>query len=120
HFPISSPTMATAKHVVGIIVGILVIACFVLSLIDTFTDSSTGKVYYGIATINGIATGNKAKPSNESDYKIKLKDWMHAALAVVVFCVFAFTDENIVQCLYPSRETNIQNMYKALPLVVSA
>ncbi|GLJ42801.1 hypothetical protein SUGI_0887470 [Cryptomeria japonica] len=108
------------KVVIGIIVGILGIACFVLLLVDTFTDSSTGKVHYGIATSNGLATGSKVKPSNESNYKITLKDLFHAALAVVVFAVMALTDQNIVQCLYPSAESNIKKMYKALPVVVSA
>ncbi|GLJ42810.1 hypothetical protein SUGI_0887650 [Cryptomeria japonica] len=41
------------KALVGIAVGILGIACFVLSFVDTFTDSSTGKLHYGIATLNG-------------------------------------------------------------------
>ncbi|GLJ42820.1 hypothetical protein SUGI_0887750 [Cryptomeria japonica] len=74
------------KVLVGIAVGILGIACFILSLVDTFTDSSTGKVHYGIATLNGLATGSKVKPSNESNYKITLKDLFHAALAVCRVC----------------------------------
>ncbi|XP_057846977.2 protein DMP3-like [Cryptomeria japonica] len=108
------------KVLVSIAVGILGIACFILSLVDTFTDSSTGKVHYGIATLNGLATGSKVKPSNESNYKITLKDLFHATLAVVVFAVMALTDQNIVQCLYPSAESNIRKMYKAIPIVVSA
>ncbi|XP_057846984.1 protein DMP3-like [Cryptomeria japonica] len=89
-------------------------------LVGIAVDSSTGKVHYGIATLNGLATGSKVKPSNESNYKIKLKDLFHAALAVVVFIVMALTDQNIVQCLYPSAESNIKKIYKALPVVVSA
>ncbi|GLJ42837.1 hypothetical protein SUGI_0887990 [Cryptomeria japonica] len=58
------------KYLVGVVVGILAIACFFFSLVDTFTDASTGKVYYGIATIKGLTTGNEIKPSNESEYKI--------------------------------------------------
>ncbi|GLJ42825.1 hypothetical protein SUGI_0887840 [Cryptomeria japonica] len=56
------------KYLVGVVVGILGIACFFFSLVDTFTDASTGKVYYGIATIKGLTTGNQIKPSNESEY----------------------------------------------------
>ncbi|GLJ42819.1 hypothetical protein SUGI_0887740 [Cryptomeria japonica] len=108
------------KVLVGIAVGILGIACLVFSLVDTFTDSSTGKVHYGIATLNVLVTGSKVKPSNESNYKLKLKDLLHAILAVVVFSVMALTDQNIVQCLYPSPESNIEKMYKVLPVVVSA
>ncbi|GLJ42811.1 hypothetical protein SUGI_0887660 [Cryptomeria japonica] len=108
------------KVLVGIAVGILGIACFVLSLVDTFTDSYTGKVHYGIATLNGLATVSKLKPSNLSNYKITLKGLFHAALAVAVFVVMALTDQNIVQCLYPSAESNIKKMYKALPVVMNA
>ncbi|KAH9306283.1 hypothetical protein KI387_010687, partial [Taxus chinensis] len=108
------------KIFVGVMVGILGIACFILSLIDTFTDDSTGEVHYGIATINGIATGTKNKPCNESEYRIKLKDFVHAAVAVLVFAVMALTDQNVVQCLYPSEENNIKKMYQALLVAVGA
>ncbi|GLJ42831.1 hypothetical protein SUGI_0887930 [Cryptomeria japonica] len=91
------------KYSVGVVVGILGIACFFFSLVDTFTDASTGKVYYGIATVKGLATGNEIKPSNESEYKIKSKDLVHAAMAVFVFCVIALTDQKVVHCLYPSE-----------------
>uniref|UniRef100_A0A0D6QRF5 Uncharacterized protein n=1 Tax=Araucaria cunninghamii TaxID=56994 RepID=A0A0D6QRF5_ARACU len=107
------------KVLVAVVVAILGIACFVLSLVDTFTDSSTGKVSYGIATINGIATTSKVKPSNASDYKITWKDFLHASLAVVVFAVMALTDQNVVQCLYPSAESNINKVLQALPIALS-
>ncbi|GLJ42840.1 hypothetical protein SUGI_0888020 [Cryptomeria japonica] len=108
------------KYLVGVIVGILGIACFFFSLVDTFTDASTGKVHYGIATINGLATGNGIKPSNLSEYKIKPKDFVYAAMAVLVFCVIALTDQNVVHCLYPSEEENIQKVYQALLVALGA
>uniref|UniRef100_A0A0C9RT25 TSA: Wollemia nobilis Ref_Wollemi_Transcript_14239_971 transcribed RNA sequence n=1 Tax=Wollemia nobilis TaxID=56998 RepID=A0A0C9RT25_9CONI len=107
------------KALVAVAVAILGIACFVLSFVDTFTDSSTGKVYYGIATINGIATTSKVKPSNASDYKIKWKDFLHASLAVLVFAVMALTNQNVVQCLYPSAETNVKKVFQVLPIALS-
>ena len=108
------------KYLVGVVVGILGITCIFLSLMDTFTDASTGKVHYGIATINGIASTNGIKPSNESEYQIKSKDLVHAAMAVLVFLLIALTDQTVVHCLYPSEEDNIQKVYQALLVAVGA
>ncbi|XP_057870602.1 protein DMP6-like [Cryptomeria japonica] len=71
------------KYLVGVVVGILAIACFFFSLVDTFTDAST-------------------------------------AIAVLVFCVKALTDQNVVHCLYPSEEANIQKIYQALLVALGA
>ncbi|GLJ42832.1 hypothetical protein SUGI_0887940 [Cryptomeria japonica] len=116
----SQECQTSDKYLVGVVVAILGIACFFFSLVDTFTDASTGKVYYGIATVKGLATGNEIKPSIESDYKIKSKDLVHAAMAVLVFCVIALTDQNVVHCLYPSEEANIQKIYQALLVALGA
>jgi hypothetical protein len=111
------------KVLVGICVGILGIVCFVLSFSDTFTDSD-GKVHYGIATKSGIATigsgKSKVKPSNVSNYKLTLKDFLVAGLAVLLFAVVSLTDKNVVQCLYPSAQSSINKWIQALPVVVSA
>ncbi|GLJ42822.1 hypothetical protein SUGI_0887800 [Cryptomeria japonica] len=108
-----------SNHIlVGVVLGILGILCFVISLTDTFKDASTGKVHCGIATINGIATGNKVKPANKSEYRLKMKDLVHAAVALVVFSVMALTNQNIVLCLYPSAQSSINKVLQAVPIVV--
>ncbi|GLJ42798.1 hypothetical protein SUGI_0887430 [Cryptomeria japonica] len=113
------------KILVACLLGILAIASFILSLTDTFKDDSTGKVqvHYGIATKSGLVTiassKNKIKPPMENDYKLKFMDLVHSSLAVVVFAVLALTDKNIVNCLYPSAEDNINKILQALPPIVS-
>ncbi|GLJ42821.1 hypothetical protein SUGI_0887760 [Cryptomeria japonica] len=111
-------TLSSASNITKILpTGILFVFQALSNLLSDNGDcQKSNKVLVGIA----VATGSKVKPSNESNYKIKLKDLFHAALAVVVFIVMALTDQNIVQCLYPSAESNIKKIYKALPVVVSA
>ncbi|XP_059067407.1 protein DMP2-like [Cryptomeria japonica] len=81
-------------------------------------NASTGKVHCGISTINGIATCNKVKLGKKSDYRLKVNDLMHAAVALVVFTVMALTNQNIVQCLYPSAQSNINKVLQVVPIVV--
>lgn len=111
-----------SKISVGVCLGILGMVCFLLSFFDTFKDSN-GKVHYGIATTSGMMTvssrKNKVKPSNETDYKLELKDFLGAVLAVVVFAVVSLTDKNVVQCLYPSAQSRINKWIQALPVAVS-
>lgn len=110
------------KILVGICLGILGVVCFILSFSDTFIGSD-GKVHYGIATKSGLATigsgKSKVKPLNESDYQLRLKDFLVAGLAVLVFAVVSLTDKNVVQCLYPSAQSSIHKWVQALPLAVS-
>jgi len=107
------------KILLGICLGILGIVCFILAFTDTFTDKN-GNVHYGIATRSGLVTiGSKAKPSNESDYKVGLKDFLAAGLAVMVFAFVSLSDKNVVQCLYPSAQSSIHKWVQVLPLAVS-
>jgi len=109
------------KILVGVCLGILGIVCFLLSFFDTFKDGN-GKVHYGIATTSGLTTvssgKNKVKPSNETDYKLELKDFLGAVVAVLVFAVVSLTDKNVVQCLYPSAQSRINKWVQALPVAV--
>lgn len=107
------------KILVAICLGILGIVRFILSFTDTFTDEN-GEVHYGIATRSGLVTiGSIAKPSNESDYKVGLKDFLAAGLAVLVFAVVSLTDKNVVQCLYPSAQSSIHKWVQALPVAMT-
>ncbi|GKB26884.1 DMP2-like protein, partial [Tanacetum coccineum] len=55
-----------------------------------------------------------------SKYKLRMGDFVHAAFTVVVFAVVALLDNNTVECLYPSFETNEKMLMMTVPPVIGA
>ncbi|XP_072989743.1 protein DMP3-like [Typha latifolia] len=80
-----------------------------------FTDSCRlpdGRVLHGLATPRGMwlfdeyEGGGAAapRPGDLAKYRIRLVDFVHAALSVLVFTAVAMRDKNVVGCFYPAPE----------------
>lgn len=86
----------------------------------TFTDSfrtSTGRLYYGLATFGGIWTfnGGRKKPNMPSDYRLRWADLFHALLSLIAFLAFAGSHSDVVGCYYPAMPRKVINI---VPLVI--
>ncbi|CAO2836784.1 unnamed protein product [Amaranthus hypochondriacus] len=114
----------------------LIIICALTCFLSSFTDSfvgPTGKLFYGIATPNGLYVINairweddeqeirrEAKDMNK--FSVKFIDFVHAFLSLVVFLVFAINDPYVFKCFLGNLEDNqwINTLILNLPLGVGA
>ncbi|KAF7105465.1 hypothetical protein CFC21_106274 [Triticum aestivum] len=106
----------------------LVIALATSCVFFAFTDSvvHNGKVYYGIATYEGLNVFNISSKDQETEFKsmkseldkrhLKKQDFVHAFLTVVVFLTMAFSDVGLQNCFFPKAGTDAQQLLKNLPL----
>ncbi|MQL94666.1 hypothetical protein Taro_027327 [Colocasia esculenta] len=105
--------------------GILLVLCGFSCSFSCFTDSysgADGKVYYGIVTAKGLLPfwDPNAASTDFSKYKLRLGDFVHAALSLVVFAVVSLLDSNTVSCYYPTFEKNEKVLLMVLPPVIGA
>ncbi|KAJ6817076.1 uncharacterized protein M6B38_413070 [Iris pallida] len=103
--------------------GILLVLCGFSCCFSSFTDSYTGsdgRLYYGIVTKDGLwsFSDRDAKEEDLSKYKLRLGDFAHAALSLLVFAVVSLLDSDTVDCFYPSLEVNKKVLLMVLPTVV--
>ncbi|KAF7112038.1 hypothetical protein CFC21_111976 [Triticum aestivum] len=106
----------------------LVIVLAASCVFFAFTDSiiHKGKVYYGIATIDGMNIFNISRDDQKKEFEgleselkkrhIKKQDFSHAFLTVVVFLTMAFSDVGLQNCFFPKAGTDAQQLLKNLPL----
>lgn len=100
------------------------------SFLACFTDTvkaSDGRVYHGLATFTGLWLFDHPEPDPSSSsssglpdlskYKVRLLDWVHALLSVLVFCSVALRDKNVVTCFYgPKPEHETQEVLNIVPV----
>ncbi|XP_026655802.2 protein DMP2, partial [Phoenix dactylifera] len=103
--------------------GVLLAVCGFSCCFSSFTDSyigSDGKVYYGLATKDGLWSFSDPNAGSKdlSKYKLRFGDFVHAFLSLVVFSVIALLDDNTVSCFYPSFELEEKTLLMVLPTVV--
>lgn len=104
------------RWLMGFFLAISAASCIFFAFTDSFR-TSTGRLYYGVATFRGIWTfnGGQKKPLIPSDYRLRWTDLFHASLSLIAFLTFAALHIDVVQCYYhklPRRVTN------TVPLVV--
>lgn len=124
-FNVLSPAFTNEGHcqkVNKIITACLLAFCALSCYFSTFTDSfrvEDGKLYYGIATKNGLwiffGALNKTSPVDLSAYRLRFADFVHAVLSVVVFATVALMNTNIAHCFYPSLSNDKKALVMALP-----
>ncbi|XP_010277272.1 PREDICTED: uncharacterized protein LOC104611772 [Nelumbo nucifera] len=100
----------------------LAASCFLACFTDSF-KAQDGKVYHGIATRKGMwlfdyAGSSASAPDDLSSYRIKLIDFVHAVLSVLVFVAVALRDRNIVSCFYPKPKHETQEVLDIVPVAV--
>ncbi|BAU01867.1 hypothetical protein LR48_Vigan10g181900 [Vigna angularis] len=104
------------RWLMGSFLALMAVSCVFFTLTDSFRSSS-GRLYYGVATLRGIWTfnGGKKKPRVPSDYRLRWSDLFYASLSLVSFLAFAGLHQDVVKCYYPALPRKLTN---TLPLVV--
>ncbi|GLJ06394.1 hypothetical protein SUGI_0038090 [Cryptomeria japonica] len=105
--------------------AILLTCCGLSGFFASFTDSfkgSDGRVYYGLATPKGLYTFEYMSPGNGAPdparYKLRLVDFVHAFLSLLVFAAIALYDRNVVGCFYPAPEKETEEILGVLPIAI--
>ncbi|CAA7388689.1 unnamed protein product [Spirodela intermedia] len=104
------------KALSGVLLGICGFSCAFSCFTDSYTGAD-GKVYYGIVTAKGLwpLWDPKSSSTDLSNYRLRLGDFVHAALSVLVFAIVGLLDSNTVSCYYPSFESKQKVLLMVLP-----
>ncbi|KFK25288.1 hypothetical protein AALP_AA8G092900 [Arabis alpina] len=116
-----------------LMIHLLLLLCAMSCFFFHFTDSfkaSDGKIYYGFVTPRGLAVFMKP-PTGEGDviaeaeipvtderYKLRVNDFVHAVMSVLVFMAIAFSDRRVTGCLFPGKEKEIDQVMESFPIMV--
>lgn len=105
------------------LVALCGLSCLVLSFSDSFRDEA-GAVRYGLATFRGlwVIDGIPPLPPPEvvAKYRIRLVDFVHAFMSVLVFAAVALLDRNVVSCFYPVPSGETRRILTWLPVAIGA
>ncbi|KAM1797820.1 hypothetical protein EV1_031633 [Malus domestica] len=108
------------------LVAFVILVCSVICFVSSFTDSLKGKgdkVYYGIATSNGLWVFNNGEIEERElleeleKLKVKNRDFLHAFLSVFLFLIFAFSSSEVQGCYFPESRELEYSLATYLPLV---
>ncbi|KAG7546346.1 Protein DMP [Arabidopsis suecica] len=104
-----------------VLLTLLSISCFLSSFSDSVKVDDN--VYYGFATRKGMWVFNYPDPNglglpDLSKYRIRIVDWIHAVLSVLVFGAVALRDKNAVSCFYPAPEKGTKEVLDIVPIGV--
>ncbi|GAB4851196.1 hypothetical protein Ancab_030490 [Ancistrocladus abbreviatus] len=108
------------KIMTAVLVGVSGLCCALASFTDSYIDKS-GKTHYGIVTTKGLLTFDGCEDKmemEESKYKLRLADFVHAGLCLVVFGVLAILNSDTVDCFFPSIRSSENTLIAVLPAVV--
>ncbi|KAK9704970.1 hypothetical protein RND81_07G024000 [Saponaria officinalis] len=116
------------RSMTAILLLTLAVSCFLASFTDSL-QGPDGQVYYGFATLNGMwlfdypVTSNPDHEHHQqeldlSKYRLRLIDWVHAILSILVFGVLGLRDKNVVNCFSPTPSHEIQEVLDIVPIGV--
>nr|XP_043639675.1 protein DMP10-like [Erigeron canadensis] len=124
------------RYLILSLTGVSAFLCFLSSFTDSFIDPSDGKLYYGIATFKGLYLFNYGTHHHRCNYdqeatvvtdeneeglerfRINGIDIVHALVSLVVFLVFAISDTDVQNCMFPESGANLNVLLMNLPLGV--
>ncbi|KAL0727128.1 hypothetical protein Bca4012_023221 [Brassica carinata] len=106
----------------AVLLTLLSISCFLSSFTDS-VKAEDGNVYYGFATRKGMWVFDYPDPSGSGlpdlgKYRIRIVDWIHAVLSVLVFGAVALREKNAVSCFYPAPEQGTKKVLDIVPMGV--
>ncbi|XP_010553995.1 PREDICTED: uncharacterized protein LOC104823904 [Tarenaya hassleriana] len=115
-----------------LMITLLLVLCSLSCFLFHFTDSfkaGDGKIYYGFVTPRGLAVFMAPPPAaegeipaeipvNDERYKLKVNDFVHAVMSVMVFMAIAFSDRRVTRCLFPGKEKEMEQVMESFPLMV--
>lgn len=106
---------AVNKWLSGALIAICGFSCGFSSFTDSYVDDQ-GQTHYAIATTKGLwpSPGD----GDWSAYKIRVGDFVHAALTMLVFGVLVLLDRNTMDCYYPAFESTQKMLIMVLPPVI--
>ncbi|XP_057543953.1 protein DMP7-like [Amaranthus tricolor] len=96
------------------------ITCFLANFIDSVKDEKD-KIRYGFATFKGIwiIDGSMSVDPNEATkYRIRVVDFVHAIMGIIVFMAVVLLDQNVVTCLFPTPSQKTKDKLVMFPIVV--
>ncbi|PKA59090.1 hypothetical protein AXF42_Ash001183 [Apostasia shenzhenica] len=112
--------LSTNRAMTAALVLVCASACFILSFTDSFRDAA-GKVRYGFATPKGmwVIDGTSQMPPEEAAaYRLRLVDFAHAFMSVMVYAAVALLDRDLVSCYCPLPSKELQQVFEILPVVM--
>ncbi|KAL4348014.1 hypothetical protein GQ457_17G005530 [Hibiscus cannabinus] len=97
--------------------------CFFLSFTDSYRDER-GKVQYGVATFRGLwVMDGKVELSVEeaNKYRLKLIDFFHALVSIMIFMAVVLFNQNVVNCFRPTAAEDGNELWlMVLPAIIGA
>ncbi|CAH1440179.1 unnamed protein product [Lactuca virosa] len=107
-----------SRAMTAALVALCGFSCFLLSFTDSFMDGN-GNVCYGFATTRGlwIIDGSTIlQPELAAKYRLRIIDFMHAFMSLMVFAAVALFDQDVVNCFYPSPSDETTELLTTLPV----
>ncbi|KAJ0244618.1 Protein DMP5 [Hirschfeldia incana] len=104
----------------AVLLFLLAASCFISSFTDS-VKADDGTVYYGFVTFNGMWVVDYPDPAglglpDLSKYRMRVVDWIHATLSVLVFGAVALRDKYVTDCFYPSPEEETKHVLDIVPV----
>ncbi|CAK9144880.1 unnamed protein product [Ilex paraguariensis] len=127
-FQILSPVLTHEGRCLSIVsqsltlclIGLIGFSCFLVCFTDSFRDGR-GKVRYGVATVRGlwVIDGSVTLPPEEAaKYKLRVIDFVHAFMSILVFGAVALFDVNVIKCLFPEQSEFAKELLTTLPVAI--
>ncbi|XP_058766579.1 protein DMP3-like [Vicia villosa] len=102
---------------------LLAFSCILACFTDTVKSSDGRRIYHGIATFKGLWLFDYSPVDDKSSilpdltkYKIRIMDFVHAFLSVLVFFAVALSDKNVLTCYYPKPGEETKEVLDIVPL----
>ncbi|GAB2277519.1 hypothetical protein Dimus_012228 [Dionaea muscipula] len=117
---------ASNKYITACLIFFCASACFLSSFTDSFMGD--GKLYHGIATFKGFYVFNRepqhaAAGGEEGNmkellekYRIRVIDFVHAVVSLIVFLMFSLGDADVLKCYSPKAGADHNALVTNLPL----
>ncbi|WOH04064.1 hypothetical protein DCAR_0623470 [Daucus carota subsp. sativus] len=104
------------RWIMGCFLALTTASCMLFPITDSFR-TATGRLYHGVATMNGIWTicGGHVKPCVTSDFRLRWSDLFYLLLSLIAFLTFAAAHSDVLSCYNVDLP---QKMTIYVPLVV--